>query len=83
MIYIGNELWSEVAQLEGSGQEIDDKSYAIQDMAYPSYYNLLIDPEEEEPEKFYLDDTWVDTPLREAMYEHEQSLDADPGAANN
>lgn len=84
MIYIGNELFgAKWRNWKVLVKEIDDKSYAIQDMAYPSYYNLLIDPKEEEPEKFYLDDTWVDTPLWEAMYEHEQSLEADPGGANN
>ena len=80
MIYIGNELFgAKWRHWKVLIKEIDDKSYAIQNMAYPSYYNLLIDPKEEEPEKFYLDDTWVDSPLWEAMYEHEQSLAKDAG----
>ena len=80
MIYIGNELFgAKWRHWKVLIKEIDDKSYAIQNMAYPSYYNLLIDPKEEAPEKFYLDDTWVDSTLWEAMYEHEQSLAKDAG----
>ncbi|GAB5412428.1 MAG: hypothetical protein Cons2KO_00310 [Congregibacter sp.] len=48
-------------------------------MAYPSIYKLLIDPKEEEPEKFYLDDTCVDVPLYRVIEEHEASLKADKG----
>ena len=68
VIYIGNELfgvkWRNWKMLL---KEIDEKSYAIKNMAYPSFYNLLVDPKEEEPEKFYLDDTWVETPLYEVI----------------
>ena len=59
IIYIGNELfgakWRNWKMLL---KEIDEDSYAIQNMAYPSIYNLIVDPKEEEPEAFYLDDTW-------------------------
>ena len=58
IIYIGNELfgvkWRNWKMLL---KEINEDSYAIQTMAYPSIYNLIVDPKEEEPEKFYLDDT--------------------------
>ena len=81
VIYVGNDLfgvkWRNWKMLL---KEIDDKSYAIKNMAYPSIYNLLIDPKEEEPEKFYLDDTWVDYPLWEVIEEHEISLEKDAGA---
>jgi arylsulfatase len=60
-------------------KEIDSDSYAIQNMAYPSIYNLLVDPKEEEPETFYLDDTWVDAPLWQAIEDHLASIEADPG----
>lgn len=84
LIYIGNELfgvkWRNWKMLL---KEIDEKSYAIQRMAYPSIYNLLVDPKEEEPEKFYLDDTWVDTPLWRVVEEHEASLEHDAGAPGN
>ena len=43
-------------------KEIDEDSYAIRNMAYPSIYNLLVDPKEEVPELNYLNDTWVDFP---------------------
>jgi hypothetical protein len=49
-------------------------------MAYPSIYNLIVDPKEEEPENFYLDDTWVDTPLWQVIEDHEASIEEDPGA---
>jgi len=80
VIYVGNELfgakWRNWKMLI---KEIDEDNYAIQKLAYPSIYNLLIDPKEEEPEKFYLDDTWVDTPLSRVMAEHLASLKNDPG----
>lgn len=80
VIYIGNELfgvkWRNWKMLI---KEIDEKSYAILNMAYPSIYNLLVDPKEEEPEKFYLDDTWVDTPLWRVIEEHLASIKKDPG----
>ena len=52
-------------------------------MAYPSLYNLLVDPKEEEPEKFYLDDTWVETPLYEVIEEHLTSIAEDSGSPSN
>ncbi len=80
VIYIGNELfgvkWRNWKMLI---KEIDEKSYAILNLAYPSIYNLLIDPKEEEPEKFYLDDTWVDTPLWKVIEEHRVSIKKDQG----
>ena len=60
-------------------KEMDEKSYAIKDMAYPSIYNLIIDPKEEKPEHFYLDDTWVDAPLWQVLEDHQASIADDPG----
>ena len=81
IIYIGNELfgvkWRNWKMLI---KEIDEDSYAIQQMAYPSIYNLVVDPKEEEPEYFYLDDTWVDAPLWQAIEDHQASIAEDPGA---
>jgi arylsulfatase len=81
IIYIGNELfgvkWRNWKMLL---KEIDENSYAVQTMAYPSIYNLIIDPKEEEPESFYLDDTWVDVPLWQVIEEHEASIEKDTGA---
>jgi len=81
VIYIGNELfgvkWRNWKLLL---KEMDADSYAIRDMAYPSIYNLIVDPKEEQPETFYLDDTWVDTPLWQVISDHETSLENDAGA---
>jgi arylsulfatase len=81
VIYIGNELfgvkWRNWKMLI---KELDEESYAVLNMAYPSVYNLVVDPKEEEPENFYLDDTWVDTPLWQVIEDHEASIEADPGA---
>jgi arylsulfatase A-like enzyme len=80
VIYIGNELfgvkWRNWKMLI---KEIDEDSYAIQKMAYPSIYNLIVDPKEELPEAFYLDDTWVDTPLWKVIEDHQASIAKDPG----
>jgi hypothetical protein len=81
VIYIGNELfgvkWRNWKMLI---KELDEESYAIQNLAYPSIYNLIVDPKEEEPETFYLDDTWVDAPLWQVMEDHKASIENDPGA---
>ena len=45
-----------------------------------SIYNLIVDPKEEEPEKFYLDDTWADAPLWKVIEDHRASMAEDPGA---
>jgi arylsulfatase len=57
-----------------------DEGYAVKNIAYTSIYNLIVDPKEEEPEKFYLDDTWVSTPLWQVIGEHQESMEKDPGA---
>ena len=54
--------------------------YAILDMAYPSIYNLIVDPKEEVPELNYLNDTWVDFPLYQVLEDHQASISADPGS---
>jgi len=80
MIYIGNELfgvkWRNWKLLL---KEMDEDSYAIKAMAYPSIYNLLVDPKEEVPELNYLPDTWVDFPLYQVLEDFQASLDKDPG----
>ncbi|MEM6604594.1 MAG: sulfatase-like hydrolase/transferase [Pseudomonadota bacterium] len=84
VIYLGNELfgakWRNWKMLT---KELAGSNYAIQTMAYPSIYNLLVDPKEEEPEKFYLDDTWVETPLWRVIEDHQASLEADSGIADD
>jgi arylsulfatase len=81
VIYIGNVLfgvkWRNWKMLI---KELDEENYAIQNLAYPSIYNLIIDPKEEVPEGFYLDDTWVDTPLWQVIEDHLASIEKDPGA---
>jgi arylsulfatase len=81
IIYIGNELfgvkWRNWKMLI---KEIDENSYAINTMAYPSFYNLLVDPKEEVPELNYLNDTWVDFPLYQVIEDHEESIAEDSGA---
>ena len=81
VIYIGNVLfgvkWRNWKLLL---REMDEGTYAIREMAYPSIYNLLVDPKEEVPELNYLNDTWVDFPLYQVMEDHEVSIESDPGA---
>ncbi len=79
-IYIGNELfgvkWRNWKMLL---KEIDEDSYAVRALAYPSFYNLIVDPKEEVPELNYLPDTWVDYPLYQVLEDFEASLEEDPG----
>ena len=81
IIYIGNVLfgvkWRNWKLLL---REMDEDTYAIKEMAYPSVYNLLVDPKEEVPELNYLNDTWVDFPLYQVLEDHEESIAQDPGA---
>ena len=81
IIYIGNELfgvkWRNWKLLL---KQIDEqKPYAVRNLAYPTIYNLIVDPKEEEPEGNYLADTWVDFPLYQVMEDFESSLAKDPG----
>ena len=80
MIYIGNELfglkWRNWKLLL---KEMDEGTYAIRTLAYPSIYNLIIDPKEEVPELNYLPDTWVDFPLYQVLEEFQSSLEEDSG----
>jgi arylsulfatase len=80
VIYIGNVLfgvkWRNWKLLL---KEMGD-NYAIREIAYPSIYNLLIDPKEEVPELNFLNDTWIEFPLYQALDDHEESIAADPGA---
>ena len=83
VIYIGNVLfgvkWRNWKLLL---REIDKSNgaYSIREMAYPSVYNLLVDPKEEVPELNYLNDTWVDFPLYQVLEDHEESIANDAGA---
>ncbi|MEM1020158.1 MAG: arylsulfatase, partial [Pseudomonadota bacterium] len=81
IIYIGNTLFGAKWQnWKILLKEMEEDTYAIKEMAYPSIYNLIVDPKEEVPELNYLDNTWVDFPLYEVLEAHEASLAADPGA---
>jgi arylsulfatase len=81
VIYIGNVLfgvkWRNWKLLL---REMDEDTYAVMEMAYPSIYNLIVDPKEEVPELNYLNDTWVDFPLYQVLEDHEASIAEDPGA---
>lgn len=83
IIYIGNELfgvkWRNWKLLL---KDIfrDKGSYTIRKLAYPTIYNLLVDPKEEVPELNYLNDTWVDFPLYQVLEDHQASIERDPGA---
>ena len=80
VIYLGNVLfgvkWKNWKLLL---KEMEEDTYAIKEMAYPSVYNLIVDPKEEVPELNYLNDTWVDFPLYQVLEDHQASIDADPG----
>jgi len=81
IIYIGNELFgAKWRNWKILLKEINENSYGVSTMAYPSVYNLLVDPKEEVPELNYLNDTWVDFPLYQVLEDHEASIAEDPGA---
>ena len=80
VIYIGNELfgvkWRNWKMLL---KELDEQNYAVRTLAYPTFYNLLVDPKEEHPERNYGLDTWVDYPLYQVLEDFQESLEKDPG----
>jgi arylsulfatase len=83
VIYIGNELFgAKWRNWKILLKEMDDDGYGIKKMAYPSVYNLIVDPKEEVPELNYLNDTWVDFPLYQVIEDHLASIAQDPGAPN-
>jgi len=47
--------------------------------AYPTFYNLLVDPKEEQPQRNYNADIWVDYPLYQVLEDFQSSLEKDPG----
>jgi arylsulfatase len=80
VIYIGNELFgAKWRNWKILLKEMDEDGYGIKNMAYPSVYNLIVDPKEEVPELNYLNDTWVDFPLYQVLEDHEESIENDPG----
>ena len=80
VIYIGNELFgAKWRNWKILIKEMDEDGYGIKNMAYPSVYNLIVDPKEEVPELNYLNDTWVDFPLYQVLEDHEASIEEDPG----
>ena len=80
VIYVDNELfgvkWRNWKMLLKS---IDESSYAVKTYAYPTFYNLLVDPKEEHPQRNYNTDTWVDYPLYQVLEDFQASLEKDPG----
>jgi arylsulfatase len=81
VIYIGNELFgAKWRNWKILLKEMDEDGYGIKNMAYPTVYNLIVDPKEEVPELNYLNDTWVDFPLYQVLQDHEYSNENDPGS---
>jgi arylsulfatase len=84
IIYIDNELfgvkWRNWKMLF---KEIDEATYAIKTNAYPTFYNLLVDPKEEHPGRNYNTDTWVDYPMWQVIEDFQESLEEDPGTPDS
>ena len=81
VIYIGNELFgAKWRNWKILLKEMDEDGYGVKNMAYPTVYNLIVDPKEEVPELNYLNDTWVDFPLYQVLEDHEYSIDNDSGS---
>lgn len=80
VIYVVNELfgvkWRNWKMLL---KTIDEQDSSIKTLAYPTFYNLIVDPKEEHPGSNYNLDTWVDYPLYQVLEEFQASLENDPG----
>lgn len=80
VIYVGNDLfgvkWRNWKMLL---KTVDERDYSVKTYAYPTFYNLLVDPKEEHPHRNYGLDTWVDYPLYQVLEDFQASLDKDSG----
>jgi len=80
VIYVDNELfgvkWRNWKMLL---KDLDEEDYSVKTLAYPTFYNLIVDPKEEHPERNYVADTWVDYPLYQVLEDFQASLEEDPG----
>lgn len=61
-------------------QEIGRDNQSILTHNFPSIYNLVIDPKEEDPLETATLNTWVEAPLSQVVEDHKASLKADRGA---
>lgn len=61
-------------------QEIGRDGQSIRAQNFPSIYNLIIDPKEEDPFRTATLNTWVEGPLSQVVTDHKASLEADPGS---
>ena len=57
-----------------------DENYVVRKKTTASFYNLLMDPKEEEPALNVLDHTWVISPLGQVIERHLKSIAEDAGA---
>ena len=80
VIYVDNELfgvkWRNWKMLL---KTINEEDSSIKTLAYPTFYNLIVDPKEEHPGSNYNLDTWVDYPLYQVLEDFQASLEKDPG----
>ncbi len=79
VIYVGNVLfgakWREWKILK---KEMAD-SFTVKDKSFPSLYNLIMDPKEEEPVLNALEYSWVVAPLSRVIEDHLTSISQDQG----
>ncbi len=61
-------------------QEIGHDTQSILTHNFPSIYNLVIDPKEEDPLETATLNTWVEAPLAQVVEDHKASIKADPGS---
>jgi arylsulfatase len=80
VIYVDNDLfgvkWRNWKMLL---KTIDEDDNSVKTYAYPTFYNLLVDPKEEHPQRNYGLDTWVDYPLYQVLEDFQASLEKDSG----
>jgi arylsulfatase len=81
VFYVNNELfgakWRNWKMLL---KDIDGDTQAVRTLNYPSIYNLIIDPKEQDPLRTATFNTWSAVPLAQVIADHQASLAADPGS---
>ena len=79
VFYVRNELFG--AKWRDWKMLLDemDENYVVRKKTTASFYNLLMDPKEEEPALNVLDHTWVISPLGEVIERHLKSIAEDAG----
>lgn len=81
VIYVNNELYgAKWRNWKILTKQIADDNQTVQTLNFPSIYNLVVDPKEQDPLRTSTFNTWSAIPLDQVIEDHLASLADDPGS---